>query len=174
MKKKTKYIILITAIILELLGMFFLSRLISGKTDLLVEEKHKLLAFENKGKSLIKLEDDYNLIGDDIEVIDLVLPDKEGLVDLINLLEQQASQAGVLAEVNFTNKSVVVESKTVKSVNFNLTVVGTYYEIIEFIKKVEKLPQVISVEKVSIQAPNGIEDKNNAILSIRCYINPKF
>ena len=61
-----------------------------------------------------------------------------------------------------------------KSISFTLDLKGTYYKTLEFIKKIEKMPRMVQVEKITIQSPDGIETENNVILTMKCYIDPEF
>jgi len=172
--KKNGWIVFIAFMVIQLISLFVLAKAIEKKTILLVEEKHKLKALEQKGTSLIQLQEDYQLLGEDIEIIDQALPNKEKIVDFINEMEKQASASGILAEISFGGDSITAESGGLKSACFSLNLKGTYFEIMEFVKKVEKMPQVISIDKITIQSPQGIENENNAILMMRCYIDPNF
>lgn len=174
MKKKIDWIILIIVIIVQLIALFILGKAIAAKTDLLVEEKHQLIALEERDASLAKLQTDFDLIKEDIGFIDEALPNKEKIIDFINQLEVHASSSGVLTKISFDSQSVVAESADVKSLRFTLNLQGTYFQMVEFIKKIEKMSQVVIVENISIQSPKGIEGQNNAILTMKCYIDSKF
>jgi len=174
MKLRNDWIILFIFILLQLGCLFYLSKLIIAKTDLLLEAKHKLKAYERKDESLAQLQQDYGRLEKDIEVLNQALPDKSKIVGLINQIESEASSSGVMAKISFGQQSIQSETGGVKSLVFNVTLKGSYYQVISFIKSLEKMPQVITVEKMNIQSPAGIEGENNVTLILKCYIDPDF
>jgi Tfp pilus assembly protein PilO len=173
-KKYLDYIIISLIILFQLGAIFSLAKLIDEKTNSLLDQKHELLALEDKDKSLLKLHRDYTLIQDDLSLIEKILPNKKGVIDLINILEKEASQSGLQAKVNFSDKAIDTESEQIKSLNFSLNLKGSYSQILNFAKKIEDLPQVVVMQKLNILSPAGISGENNAILILRCYIDPKF
>ncbi|MFC1711714.1 type 4a pilus biogenesis protein PilO [Patescibacteria group bacterium] len=174
MKNKFDWIILLGIIFLQVGALFVIGRLIVSNNDQLILEKHKLLALEDRDSYLMKLQSDYRLIEKDTVILNQILPGKKEIVDLLGEIESEASLSGVVAKINFADKSVMTESANIKFISFTISLKGNYFKIAEFIKKIEDLPQVIVVSKVSMQSPNGISSDINAILSLKCYIDPRF
>lgn len=164
----------IILIIIELLGAVIVGKEMTSQLNQLTEEKHQLLAFEQRDSNLIKLQGDYDKAIRDKKIIDPILPDKQGLVDLINTIEKEASASGIVIKLNFNNQSTIAETPELKYVNFNLSFKGTYFEMLNLIKRLEKLPQVLIIDKVNIQSPAGVEDKINALITVKCFVDPKF
>ena len=164
----------IILILIELIIVIFVSWEIVLQINTLTEKKHKLAAFEQRDSNFIKLQGDYDKAIKDKKTIDPVLPNKQGLVDLINVIEKEASIAGLMVKINFNNQSVIAETPELKYVNFGLTFKGTYFEMTNLVKKLEKLPQILVIDKINIQSPVGIEDKINALITIECFVDPKF
>ena len=174
MRTKLSLIILFLILICQLAGIVVLAKLIAVKANLLFEQKHKLIALQKRNESLNKLQKDYQRIKNDIGLLNLVLPNKKGIVGFLDTIESEASSSGIKATISFSNKSIGAESETIKYLKLSLKIKGTYNQIIEFIKKIENLPQIVVVEKINIQSPNGIEKENNAVINIKSYIDPKF
>lgn len=174
MKLQKDWMILFLFILFQLGSLFYLSKLITAKTDLLVEAKHKLKAYERKDESLAQLQQDYDKVEEGMDVLNQALPDRAKIVDLIDQIESEASSSGIAAKISFGQQSIQSENGGVKSLVFNVSIKGTYYKIVEFIKDLEKMPQVITVEKMNIQSPVGIEGENSVTLILRCYIDPNF
>jgi Tfp pilus assembly protein PilO len=174
MNAKKDWAILFFLISAELTAMVLLARKVTQQTDYLMDQKHKLVALELRGSSLVKLQTDYQSIEQDKPIIDKALPNKAELINLINQLESEASTSGTLVKINFTNQNITTESPLVKNVSFTVNFAGTYFEMVNFIKKVELMPQIIVIDRVSIQSPTGIDGKINAILTIKCFVDPKF
>ena len=172
--KKTDIAVIIGFIIFELIVLLVMAKLIEKKTKLLVEQKNKLLALEGRDESLVKLQKDFGLVEKYIGLINQTLPNKEGIIDLLGQIEKEASRAGIKAKINFTNNSAVKEAKNLKSVSFSLLLSGSYFQLVDFIKKIENLPQIIVIKRVSVQSPKGINNQTKAILTIKCYTDPKF
>jgi len=170
---KIDWFILALVITAQLAGLLILGRLISRQVETLVERKHQLIALEGKDRSLANLQENYNSFKEEIEIINRALPDKKGIVVFINQLEKEASTAGLLAKMNFRGQAVTSEAG-VKSINFNLTLEGSYFQVLAFIKKMEKMSQVVLIDKISLQSPQGIEGETRTVLTARCYIDPNF
>lgn len=173
MNNKNDWLIFVIIIFIQLGGLFLLSRLIGKKTNDLVTAKHQLLAFEQKSSSLVQLQETYQTIGNEINLIDQALPNKEKMVDFISSLEREASSSGIQTKISFANEQVVSEDN-LKSVSFTLSLKGSFYKLVDYLERIEGLPQVILVDKVSIQSPAGIEGENNANLVLKIYLDPKF
>jgi Tfp pilus assembly protein PilO len=161
-------------IILQVAGLFFAARAIDKKTDELVEKKHQLLALEKKEQNLITLQQDYYFLEKDIDVLDTVLPNKKRLIDFVDSLEKEASSSGIEAQVSFSDQSIRHEAGGVKSIGFEINFLSTYFKLMQFLKKIEEMPQIVRVEKIIIQSPQGIEAENNIVLQLKCYIDPNF
>lgn len=168
------FVLFAVFIVIQLAGLFVLGKIITKKVNSLIEQKHKLKAFEQKDTSLAKLQENFQLIKEDVEIIDRALPDKKEIVNFINQLEKEASASGILAKISFGAQSLKTESDGAKSISFSLNLKGTYFKTIEFIKRVEKMPQVVEIENIHIQSPDGIESQSNVVLTMKCYINPEF
>jgi len=175
-KKNNWHILIVFGvfILIQLIGIFVLAEIIVEKTNLLIGERHKLKSFEQRDMSIANLQKNYQIIEKDLEIIDLALPDKKGMINFINQLEKEASSSGVLAKIVFSNESIKTEPEGLKSISFTLNLKGTYYKTMEFVKKIEKMPRMIQVEKITIQSPDGIDVENNVILIMKCYIDSEF
>jgi len=171
-KNDWKYLLAVDIIFLAVIG--FLVFMIQKQTSILVDKKHKLMALEKKDQSLAKLQKDFQTSVEDIEIINKALPDKKKIVDFIDDLEKEASRSGLKAEIKFASQAVVSEKKGIKSVNFDLKFKGTYNQMLEFIEKIEKKPQIVAVEKLNVLSGTGIQGENTVILTARCYVDPEF
>jgi len=166
-------LIFLSLIFVQLIVLLILSHLIKAETVEVVEEKNKLTAYEQKNQNLVQLSQDYEYLTNDLGFLEEVLPDKEGIIDFLDELDKEASSAGILAKLSFSPQSVKVESG-VKSVNFNLNFKSSYHKMVELIKKIEKMPQVVVVEIITIQSPNGLEGESNVNLNLKCFLDPDF
>lgn len=174
MKIKNDWLVYGITIVLQLIIMFFLANLISAKTKILVEQKNKLTAFEKRNESIAKLTQDYLELDPQMQLLDKALPDKDHLVDLIAEIEKQASASGAVTKIDFSKESVNLEAGGIKSFNISLQIRGTYFQILDLVKKIEKIPQIISFNIISLQSPKGLEGENEAIITMKCYLDPNF
>lgn len=174
MTNKNSWLIYLFIIFAQISLMLFLTKLIKTKTDILIESKHKLVALEQKDQSLAQLEEDFTFIGEEMSIIENALPDKEKLIDFLVQMEVVASSAGIPAQINFGSQTAQVEEGNQKFLGFTLNFQGTYFEMVNLIRKLEKLPQVINIEQIGFQSPGGIENKSSVILNLKCYIDPEF
>ncbi|PIS09016.1 hypothetical protein COT75_04105 [Candidatus Beckwithbacteria bacterium CG10_big_fil_rev_8_21_14_0_10_34_10] len=171
--KKFDWLILILIILVQIGLIVFLAKRIIMTNSLLRETNQRLISFEKRDESLLRLEEDYDLIKEDVGIISQILPGKEGVVGFINEIENEASQSGLVADISFGTKSVTSED-SYKVIRFSLIFEATYYQMIDFVKKLEEMSQVIVIEKVTIQSPEGIEGKNMITLNLKAYIDPNF
>jgi Tfp pilus assembly protein PilO len=165
---------ILVIIAIQLIAIFVVGSLIKQKTTTLVSQRHKLMVLEQKDESLVQLQEDYQLLKQDLEIISQALPGREKVVDFVTQLEREASASGLLTKISFGKETILAEAGGIKSVQFSLSFQGTYYQMIELIKKIEKMPQVITIDKISIRSAKGIEGKNSIVLVMRCYIDPEF
>lgn len=173
-KIKINWLLLLAIIFVQLGVIFYLSRLISAKTDLLVEARHKLEAYERKNDNYLQLQQDYNKLGDKINLLNEIMPGKEKMIALIDQIETEASQSGIESKISFSRETIQTEKKGLKSVALSVNLKGSFFKILEFIKKLEKMPVLITIERITAKSPEGIEKENNLTLILKCYLDPDF
>lgn len=174
MKNKKDWLIFLVLIFIQMGILIVLSRLISQKADLLVETKHQLQAFERKDTNLLQLQRDYAQIEDEVAVLNQVLPNKEQTFMFISQLEQEASSSGLAAKINFAPNALRTENG-IKSVTLNLDFQGSYFDTLNLLERIEKMPQVIRIDQVIMQSPTGLAQKqSHVILSLTLFIDPNF
>lgn len=174
MNNKKDWLIFLILIFVQIGLLIVLGRLITQKTEVVVEARHQLKAFEQKDANLLQLQQDYDQVADELEVLNEVLPNREQTFIFISKLEKEASSSGLKAKIDFTSDSLAIENG-IKGVALNLEFEGTYFDMLALLKKIEEMPQVIRIDKVAIQSPIGLAQKQSrTVLSLTLFIDPNF
>ncbi len=174
MKNKKGWLIFLVLIFIQTGLLIVLSYLIRQKTELVVETRHQLKGFEQKDANLLQLQQDYDQIKDEVLVLNQVLPNKEQTFVFINQLEQEASSSGLAAKINFASDSLDIENG-IKKVALNLDFQGSYFDMLNLLKRIEKMPQVIRIDQVIMQSPTGLGQKqSHVVLSLTLFVDQSF
>lgn len=174
MKNKNDWLIFLVLILIQIGFLVTLSQLIAQKAELLVNAKHKLKAFEQKESNMLQLQQDYTQIEGEAMVLNKVLPNKEETFNFISQLENEASSSGILVKINFASNSLR-QGAGAKEVALNLDFQGSYFDMLELLEKIEKMPQVIRIDRIVMQSPTGLAQKqNHLVLSLTLFVDPNF
>lgn len=84
-------------------------------------------------------------------------------VEFITTIEQTAETSGVLLEVN-ADTFKPLEGTTLSTLPFNLNVTGNFEETVQFLARLERLPQYLTVDHIAMRSnANQSEDAANTI-----------
>ena len=145
-----------------------------GSTKLkLIEQK---VALENNQKTLDSFNDlfkKYKLLGDDVNKLSLVVPDKENLDEIIVSLEAMAKENGIFLEsvafqpkVSQSSASVDLSRINVSQINLNAS--GNYEAFRSFIGALENNLRIMDIKLVKF-GQQGQQDDFKINLGIDTY-----
>lgn len=90
----------------------------------------------------------------ELDKIDSVLPQNPGITDLLNFLEKESSQNGmVLEKVNLENVSPLGKESEIFKVPLSFSVSGDYPAFKNFLSVLQKNARLIDVESISFSSP---------------------
>lgn len=112
-----------------------------------------------KINSLSQIQAQYEIIKPDLPLLVQVLPARADVAGLIQQMEKASSDNQLaLSAVQFSDVSLTGEGKNktnnigAVSVSFQVTEAGDYARILNFLESIKKLPRLISLENVNIDA----------------------
>ena len=143
--------------------------------DLKIKLKERKTELENKDKYFSELERLSQKLKEyvsELSIVDSALPGTFGIPDLLNLLQKEASQNGlVLEKVNLESVSSlegeenkfssspssakadsVKESKIIK-IPVSFSVLGKYHAFKNFLQSIQKNARLIEIESISFSSP---------------------
>jgi len=199
---KPKVIITFVALVFSAVLVFVLVlpefKELGSLRDRLLKQKEETAQIRNKfettRQAIIQFE---RLIPKDIERVNLSLPDKMDLPDLLVLVDSLIAQAGLIGEdINISFPSVkegkpaiflpqtagVITPKFIKQeefsgrgeANINLSVIGSYESFKAFLEQLEKSLRIFDVQSVSFSTPQTAERIAGAFrfgVSMKTYYN---
>ncbi|MGB9911669.1 MAG: type 4a pilus biogenesis protein PilO [Microgenomates group bacterium] len=135
-----------------------------------IKEKREVVqALENKINALTVASSNYQKIEGDLYLVDQALPQGATFGDLVTQIEVLAFKKGVVIE-NFQASHLTIKEKNIldpeKEIEFNLTVVGEYQNLKEFLNSFSNLRRLIILENISFKEQK--KETSNLILTLRC------
>lgn len=144
----------ILTVAINLIGWFWLQ---SIRSDFL-KHRQELASLNNKRSNLFELKKEYEKISIHTEEISNVFLSKDKTSAFINLLEKTGARLNVNVDVTALSE---IQSSGVDGnfLNFNITLTGSYNNLINFIAQLENIPFLIALQKIEIL--NMPQDKNS-------------
>lgn len=170
---KQSWLWFLLLIFFQLAIIFFFRFLIVKEVNLLIRETQKLKSLEKRTSSLINVIKDWQTINAKKLLIEQALPDKEGLIHLLENLEKEASSSGLSLAIDVNSSSIKSEAGA-KTIEFSLKFQSSYYQMLKLLSQIEDLPQVVKVNSIICQSPAGLEKENNYIFNLKLYLDSKF
>lgn len=157
---KIKKVRVYTEIVFSLLAVSFFLFFAIKPTLLTITELIKTIQdqevvvnqLQNKINALGAAQSEYNLISNDLYLVDEALPKNSQVSTLVKQIEVLALQSGVfLGSMKFDPVALKEAGAGLKEVNFSLAATGDYQNLKSFLHLVNSLRRVINIETFSFK-----------------------
>lgn len=146
-------IAVILAVSLNLAGWFWLQAI---RNDFL-KYRQELASLSNKSSNLFELKKEYEKISSRTEELSNAFLSKEKTPDFISLLEKTGARLNVGVDVTALSE-VRSDDMDGNFLNLNISLTGSYNNLVNFIAQLENIPFLIALQKIEIF--NMVQDKN--------------
>jgi len=154
MSLRDKTLLICCGTLIVLIGFYFLvgkPRVIS--LDLLQSQvQQQRLLLENARQDLTEMPDPdmyYRQLQAEEVRVKTLLPDNDAITDLLVTLNALGKSQNV--RIGSIKQGVFVDHKTYYEIPLEVTVTGTYPDLIKFINKMENLPRFNSITKIAVR-----------------------
>lgn len=121
---------------------------------------------------LIGVRDEYNILNAEYQTYSMQLPSENGISVFTNDIYDIAKYSGItINAIDYSEQAVgeKEEERPEKLIEANFTLEGSYYDIINFIMTIEKMPRIVIVEDFVIQSVAEEYKNLNAFVTVKFY-----
>lgn len=150
----------------------FAARQIAKNSDAIIRNELAAVALQRRSESIQRLRADLQKISPQIPLIESSIVDGEKLPDFLSSLEAIGKEHG-LSETMTIGSPVptdIASAGAVSYIDFQMSVSGNIGAVTPFIERLEKLPYLLVVRSVSLDASQGWNSNSNFSMSGRFYI----
>lgn len=123
---------------------------IKQDSNKILENKSELVFADEQAKAIEEFNNNYNEYEPGLKKIDQVLLDPKNLIDLIKFFESSGNESSVAVSVNLLESGKKESLSGLPSTLFNLTVEGTFSNVLIFSEKLEKGPYMVKIKSLSM------------------------
>ena len=128
----------------------------------------------NRLNQLILVRDEYNTLNAEYQTYSMQLPSENDISVFTNDIYDVAKFSGItINSVDYVEKALVVEEEEEKSperlIEANFSLEGSYRNIINFVRTIEKMPRIVIVEDFIIQSVAEEYESLNAFVTVKLY-----
>lgn len=152
---------------------FYIFQSIKDTANEMVLDRNSLAVLEADAKSLEIVETQLQERKENLEKINFLFVDAEVPIEFIGYLKTLASGSGVAIKIYF---SPVNQSVPWPSLNFQLTVEGSFQEFSEFLEKLESSPYLVETQSLNVEkmkAKDGADSLNDVSAAISVIVFAK-
>ncbi len=108
-----------------------------------------------------------------VQLVLAVFPDSEGVLGVLQELEALVESVDPQGVVSFTS-TVPVKVENELSIPMQLQLNTNSFEAIELMRRLERLPYVISVDTIDLDLLGGISEPAQVTIGVHLYVNDPF
>jgi Tfp pilus assembly protein PilO len=173
---KLKIILIIVILLLIiLLGIFVVfPNFTSGinKNNEIQNEKEKNTALNTRLDELLLTRDEYYLLDAEYQKYSLQLPSENDISIFTNEVYDIANYSNIeIYSIDYGESSVSEEDEKLglSVIRANMVIEGSYYDIINFLSALERIPRIIKIDDLILQTAEDNYESITANIRIRLY-----
>jgi len=154
-KKLISYslIFLVITIILVVFLIFPLLKSIRENSEKLISFKRELSFLRSSAVNFEETRKNYNLYKEELEKINDIFIDSNIPIDLIKFWEKVAADSNISIDIFPASLKLGKVGDRWDSISFQVTVKGSYPNVMRFIQKIESSPYLITLSEISLNRP---------------------
>ncbi len=175
-KVKIIFIVAIFLISVLLVVLFIIPNLSTSiKANTAIEkERENNKAFNETLKELLLLRDEYYSLNAEYQKYSLQLPSENDISVFTNEIYDIAKYSDVaIYSIDYSEKSSAADEKEKEPertiIEADLILTGSYYNIINFIKTMERMPRIVTIEDIIIQSTESEYANLSAYITAQLY-----
>lgn len=171
--KINKFISLGLILGLQIGAFVFLLHYIKQQAGAIQLVHNELIAWEQKKSDLSLLQNTYYQEKEVIDIINEALPDNDQAVNFFKDLESKASKSRVSLDIKMLSPPQYDQNENVETFLLNLELKGSFAAILDFIKEIENMNQLVLVRQTVFNSPGGLSAEVRATVFIKTFFNVK-
>lgn len=125
----------------------------------------------NRLNQLILVRDEYNTLNAEYQTYSMQLPSENDISVFTNDIYDVAKFSGItINSVDYAEQALGEEEESPERlIKANFSLEGSYYNIINFVRTIEKMPRIVIVEDFIIQSVAEEYESLNAFVTVKLY-----
>jgi Tfp pilus assembly protein PilO len=177
MSNNIKIILIVSIFILSvvLIFLFIVPNLSTsiGTNSAIAKEREDNKTFNEMLKSLLLTRNDYYALSAEYQKYSLQLPSENDISIFTNEVYDIANFSNVVIDsIDYSDKSSVEEGEEESgktTIEVNLILQGSYYDVMNFIKTIERMPRIVIIKDIIIQSNEGDFENLSAYITAELY-----
>lgn len=154
---------------------WFASRQITVIAKSLQEKRLTEAVFEKKSETVIKLQNDFESIGDRDKKVEEALLSSNNILEFVGILESLATRYALQQTIKFGVPVPVdgtPEGVNLSRIDYNITLTGNISTLAKYLSDFEALPYYTHASSVNLstQSPQGWEDVSTITIQAKIYV----
>jgi type IV pilus assembly protein PilO len=170
-------IIIIIAILVVIILLGVLVALPNTRTGIknsidIEKEKEENIALKNRLNELLAMRDEYHLLNAENQRYILQLPPENDISIFTNEIYDIAGYSFVnIHSIGYSEKSPGKEEEKLglAVIEASISLEGSYYNIMAFLNAMERMPRIVKVDNIIMQASSDNHEIINAYINIKFY-----
>jgi len=135
------------------------------------EEKESNKIFSNRLNELLLTRDEYNVLNAEYQKDSMQVPSENDISFFTSEIYEIAKYSNIIIySVDYTEIITTEEDKEEQEIIIvNIVLDGSYYNIVNFIKTIEKMPRIVVIEDIMLQSYGDDYERINAYISAELY-----
>lgn len=156
---------------------WFASQKITDVGSKLEEKRTGAVILENKSKSIQKLKQDFDAIGNNDQLIENGLINIEDISEFINVLENLAVENNAKQTLKFSlptkldtrGEKSTPNTSNIYNISYTISLTANVYDLITYMEAFEKLPYFTEISGVTISSPLNWENDSSISIQAKLY-----
>lgn len=161
---------LVVTVILGSVVLYFLIYLVGQKTKKIFERRNLLALSFRREEIISKLRSDWALIEPKVSKMETIFPSSEDLPQIITAVENAALQTKNTEMMRLSDLSAVPEIEGILRLRFEQDIGGNFGTFLGYFDALDKIPYIIQIESITINAEGSIDDKSTLQVSGYLYL----
>ncbi len=140
----------LAVLLLLFLAIYPLLRGIEKSSEQFSENKKREILLENKTQNLQYFKGIYQILAEDLKKVENLFIDQKVPIDFIKFLEKTAEDSGILIDISPTPVGLR-KGDLWPSLEFKITLTGSFSNCSKFIEKIETAPYLIEVQSLNLK-----------------------
>ena len=157
--------------IISVVVLFVIARAVTRTTNTIVTTRNDFAAFTKKHGMLDQLARDYELIKDATTQLDGAIPTMDNATVVADYLTATAARTANTVALHFDSSVKASEGTPLNELGFSMRVEGNTASLLEFLRKIESAPYLITVKNISLSFDNALTGPVSAQMSAAVYLN---
>lgn len=156
---------------------WFLSGQIAKTGKTLYEKKKLSLILSKRTETVLKLTEDFKIVGANDEKIENALPTTDSILEAISVLESVALKNSLVQSLRFGNPTLFSadpDKIPLGGIDYSITINGTATAFTKYLEDFEKLPYFSGISNLNLSGPSDKGWDGNALITAQARLYTKW